>query len=141
MSSINITDNKIHYKSDFQTSDQDVSWVLDLDEICVIGFINRMNGDDDSDFVVFIDQTLNKYFINIARPVDEWSLASEQIEQKFDVSFKHQIYDSEIVLYPKVLSFSQLYRKSFIKSLKTVLAVTHVADGELDEEVKNYIQK
>lgn len=141
MSSINITDKIIQYESDFETSDQDASWTLDVSEICVIGFINRMNGDDDSDFVVFIDRTLKKYFINIARPIEAWSLAVEKIEKKFNINFKHQIYDSAIVLYPKALSFRQLYRKSFIKSLKTTLAVNHVAEGDLDNEIVNYIQK
>jgi len=141
ISNITISDNKIWFESIDNSSDQDVSWKLDIDAICVIGFINRMNGDDDSDFLVFIDKKLKKYFLNLSKPLDGWRLVEQYLTKYFSIRFNHQVYDSELVLFPQEFNSEKLYQTSFSKSFKTLFSITHVADGELSEKIKNYILK
>lgn len=84
-----------------------------MDDILIIGGINRMDGDNDSDFLVFITKS-NKYFLNITWEIASYKKFVKEIDQIFNISlttWPDKTIDSEIILYPK--SLTKLISKIF----------------------------
>ena len=139
MSSIKINNNTIYFDSSFETANRDKSWTLNFADITVIGMINKMDGDDDSDFILFLDKTLNKYFLSLTKGIAGGDIALGEISKHFKIELNTIVVDNATVLYPKEIAQRPLYKKSLLTSTKTFLAMAHVADGELSDEVKSSV--
>ena len=140
MSAIKINNNTIYFDSTFETVNRDKSWTLDFEAITVIGMINKMDGDDDSDFILFLDKTLNKYFLSLTKGITGSDITLSEISKHFKIDLNTKVVDNAVVLYPKEIAQRPLYKKSLLTSTKTFLAMTHVADGDLSDEVKTNVR-
>ena len=143
MNTIEIKNNIIHYISNYQTMHKDKSWTLDISCIKVIGFINRMDGDDDSDFIVLVDKNLKKYFITITKRIKGFEILTKHLTKIFKIEINKSdtgIIDDEKIVFPKCLSRVSLYKKSLRKKIRLLVSVDHVADGELSQEVINHLK-
>ncbi|WP_196887778.1 hypothetical protein [Aureivirga sp. CE67] len=139
MNQIEIQGDKVIYTSNFHSYDKDISWNLDVKSISFIGFVNCMDGDDDSDFLVFIDKELDKYFLNISRNLNGKESFKLLLEKNFNI--KLEDYDlieqsKNIIIYPKEYLGRNLYQNSFKKSMLKISGFCHVADGELNDFIK-----
>ena len=139
MNSINISGDRVFYNSDFHVSHKDFTWTLLLNDILVIGVVNRMDFDEDSDFIVFIDKKLNKYFINTTLEISNWDIVKKELESFYKIEFLTQINDNEKVLYPIELSCEHLYEWTLVDRIKKIGAFTHIADGKLSHKIRDYI--
>jgi hypothetical protein len=97
---IKLDNSILIYQTDFRDYGKDTSWVLDTKTIIVIGIINKMVGDDDSDFIVFINKTLNKYFLNLTYEIKGWDQVVLHLKNIFNISFENTIVDAAITIYP-----------------------------------------
>lgn len=144
MNRITIDNNIIKYESKFSSHDKDKSWTLDSNQVLLVGGINRMDGDDDSDLLLFIDNAQQKYFLNLTFEIEGIEEFRAFFEQNFEVEmfvWSNGFHDSEKVLYPKSMSEKKLYSKSWKKKLRNIFAIDHAAaDGELADEVIEYIE-
>lgn len=135
MNTIAIRDNMIHYRSGLNLPHKDKSWNLPIENIRVIGVVNRMDGDDDSDFLVFADGQANRFIVKYSQPIEGWDTFESALLNLFSINLPSALYDSDVVLHPKNISGRRLYRFSPGSSLKNIFAITHVADGAFSEEV------
>src|SRR5687768_11430947 len=135
MNTIGIRDNTIHYHSDLNLPHKDKSWNLPVENIRVIGFVNRMDFDDDSYFLVFVDNQANKFIVKNSQPIDGWDSFELEIQKLFSINLQPTVDDSDVVLYPKNIAGTKLYTFSLGSSLKNIAAISHVADGALSEDV------
>lgn len=139
MQKIDIKNGNIHHHSEWVMPDKDNSWTLAFEDIRVIGLINRMDGDDDSDFILFLDHRLHKYFLCLTRPAEGLGEMNALLKERFNVDTTVLIQDRAIIVYPPELANRPLYKKSLKKAIKTTLGMTHVADGELADAVVYHI--
>jgi len=110
----------------------DIPWSLSVEQVQQIGFVNKMDGDDDSDFLVFITKDLKKRHLSLNR-LENYAKTVELIEQLFSVNIHGiNIKDQGIYIYPKSEFGKPLYKKSLIKWLRINLGFDHVADGDLN---------
>lgn len=143
MNSISIDNNKVHYHSQHTYVYKGKSWTLHLDDVEVIGGINLMDGDDDSIFILFVDKNLQKYFLNLTWEIDGYKSFKKLFETTFETDLNDwslDFYDNEKVIYPPHLSGHKLYQSSWRKRLRILFARDHLADGELSEEVIDYLK-
>lgn len=140
MNVIKIKNKTIYFDMSSEFPNRDKSWELYLNDISVIGKINKMDGDEDSDFLLLIDKKLEKYFLSLNFRIDGLEIALAELARHFQIDFNKIVIDNAVVLYPKEIENKGLYKNSFVNTLKTVLVATHVADGNITDAVKNYVE-
>ena len=127
-----------YYVDDHGSLNYDKSWILDLNSIKAIGIVNRMRGDDDSYFLIFVDKSNQKYYINLNikfggyTELIDWLRFSFSIEEK-DLIVPDEMNDN-LILFPIALKGKAIYKKkNFLTKIKLLLGLKHVAFGELSE--------
>lgn len=149
MTSLKLSDNKLHYISDktIGESRKEPDWILDVNEIKAIGINRIMDFDDDSFFIVIIDLTNSLYIIN-----NTWNDKHEEFEKLiseiFNISFEWEnVIDKNEIIYPENLKGRPIFKnwtrdlKSLLFELKRQFRInTHVASGILTDELKLYQQ-
>jgi hypothetical protein len=138
--SIKIADRKIAYSAN-RVPYREKSWTMFLDDIRVVGFVNGMDIDSDSDFIALIDKNMKNVFINVTWEIDGWEAVKKELEGFFKIELHADIHDTSIVLYPKELAGEKLYDESMKSSIKNILLLRSVADGELSVRVIAQIEQ
>lgn len=139
---LQVSDNEILYSCDFWSSGQDTSWKLALSDIALIGRISRMNGDDDSDFLLFLNDSGEKHFLNMTYSFPGREILIQTLVDFFEIQREDILNgkpDSSAVVFPVDLAKKEIYRKSFQNWINRGLAIIHVADGEFSEGVLRYL--
>lgn len=118
-------------------------WILHIDDVKAVGINRVMDGDDDSFFIVFVDNSNTLYFIN-----NTWNSRNEEHENLISFVFEFQfnwgeVVDTNQILYPVELKGRPIFKKwssnfkTLFFELKRVLRInTHIASGILTEEVE-----
>ncbi|MEM6264768.1 MAG: hypothetical protein AAGI38_19805 [Bacteroidota bacterium] len=141
--SIKIENNLIVYHSSHPSHERDSSWILPIDEIKVVGVMNRMIGDDDSLIFNFIDQNLGFHFLTTTHHIEGYSSLENSLNSHLNLEIGHwtcQTVENPIVIYPEELWLKRLYGKDGISQLfQRFFGEYHAGWGELSSEVRNYI--
>ena len=147
MTSLKLSDNKLHYISDkiIGKSRQEPDWILDINEIKAIGINRIMDFDDDSFFIVFIDLNNSIYIINNTWN-DKHAEVEKLITKMFDIPFKwEKIIDKNEIIYPEKLRGKPIFKKwtndlkSLLFELKRQFRInTHISSGMLTDELRQY---
>ena len=115
MNEIKIENNLIKYICKYNRGEYEDSWVrnkdqpwrINIDLVQLIGGINRMCGDNDSYFIVFIDNNLKKYFLNITYDIDGIQELNKLFEERFKIKLREwcvDFYDNEKIIYPQKMT-------------------------------------
>ncbi|WP_420571670.1 hypothetical protein [Kordia sp.] len=123
------------------------SFHVKIDDLKIIGLYRTLSLDDELDMLIFIDHNGNKSYIPIFYDLETPSLLilKEKFELNLDLIQKSDIEDytnkRAIILYPKELEGSSLYKKSsiLIRILK-LLRIKPIADRNLTNSVKSIIE-
>ena len=107
-----------------------------------------MVGDEDSDFLVFIDGSLNKHIINLTYELDGFSSLEAFLFNAYNIKLEEAFYelnDSNKIIYPRSLKGHALYDSSWKSKLRGFFGLDHVANGKIRQEViwqmSEYLQK
>jgi hypothetical protein len=130
--SIIINNNVIKLQAKYYGYHSDVSWDLDINEIKIIGAVNRMAGDNDSFFLVFIDHKMRPHIVNTTYLETGREELFTLLKAKFEINILHweqSLEDKDVVLYPKEYEGKKLYDFNLIQFIKRITGFVHVASG------------
>ena len=134
-------DNILFFICEEITYSKDITWKLHIDEIKLIGFVNRMRGDEDSSVIVFVSKDYKKYFIDLAVPFSGKNILIELLLQFYRIDLTKELEDissvDNYILYPNVKYRSPLYKKGFRDFLSRMFDVSHFADGVLSSDCES----
>ncbi len=129
-----ITDQQIVYLAEnaFRWN----SWTLPLTAIQLIGFVNGLVGDDDTDVLVFVDDKAQLYCIAVCSDHHE---LDNLLKERFQLNLPEQITDADMVLFPPHLQGRPLYDQGLLQKIKRKLGFHKNLEGNLSPEILAYL--
>lgn len=123
-------------------------WVLEFEAISIIATGQMLRLDDDSLFVVFVDNMGKVYPINITYDIDGFDILWEIISKNFNTPNNYFFgHDQISVIYPaNYLLGHRLFKpkfssiKTFLAELKKLFGFAHFATGVLEDNILDYIK-
>lgn len=120
------------------------SFSLDLNEVEVVGGVNAMIWDDDSDLLVLVSQG-KQHVINMSIPIDGYDDFARELQSRFNVSFRSAlledyIRDKALVLFPLELRGKPLYRFNLLNWFTRFFGISMPGVGVLSKEVIEYLK-
>lgn len=139
--SIHISHSFIEYLIPEVTPYSNKPWRLSLSEIKIIGFVNCLVFDDDSDFLVFVDKNANRYVMNCSSSIEGWGSFESRLQEVFGVKIPANIYNRDMVLYPASYFGQPLYKSSLTRRILRDLSRAYAVEGELSDDVLSALRK
>ena len=120
------------------------SFDIQIDDIIAIAILNRMIGDDDSDFIIIVTNTFEQFYIHLVQKIKGFEDLKIFLKNDFSIDCReidNIAYDSNSVLFPKTLKGATLYQKNIKNWIKIGLDIKHPASGVFHENILKYFSK
>lgn len=138
-----ISDRNVSRFAFFKTK----SFQIKIEDLKIIGIYRSLFLDDELDMLVFIDKNGNKNYIPINYDLESSSflILMDRFYLNPNLIQNSEIEDytkqKSIILYPKELEGSRLYKKSNIfMSILKMLRIKPIADGNFTDTINSYLQ-
>ncbi len=133
-----IDNDIIKYCSKEYSSNYDKSWSLKIRDIKIIGAINRMQGDEDSLFLIFIDKSNKEYYMNTSKLINGFDDFIYVLKEKFNINFEKldKLFNFKpMVIYPEAYKNINLYEFDIFHLLKRMIGINHIASGKVNNKL------
>ncbi|WP_405376640.1 hypothetical protein [Nonlabens sp. Asnod3-A02] len=120
------------------------SFDIQIDDIIAIAILNRMVGDDDSDYIIILTNTFEQFYIHLIQEMKRFEDLKVFLKNGFSIDCQdidNIAYDSNSILFPKNLKDAPLYQKNIKSWIKRGLDINHPASGVLHENILGYFSK
>ena len=117
---------------------------LQINDIIAIAMLNRMLGDDDTDYIIILTNTFEQFYIHLIQEMKGFEDLKVFLKNEFSIDWQdidNIAYDSNSILFPKNLKGTPLYQKNIKSWIKRGLDIDHPASGVLHENILKYFLK
>ncbi|NET33599.1 MAG: hypothetical protein F6K19_16510 [Cyanothece sp. SIO1E1] len=134
-----VRNNALEYQVEPKKSTiADIPWRIPLDDIVIIALWDKMVGDDDTTFLIFIDKHLRvfpmrwPFGMNYKEKPNPFIVL---LAERFAITEFETHYKKATICYPEKLKGKYLYKTPLSYRLKRAFAVVHPALGIVSEDI------
>lgn len=134
-----IRDNVLEYQAESKDSTiADFPWKIALDDIAIVALWDKMVGDDDTTFLIFVDKNFKVYPVRWPFGINYKEKPNPvllMLAERFAITEYEKHYQKATICYPEQLVGQLLYKDPPRYRLKRIFAVVHPALGIISEDI------